>query len=359
MADSFPRFTTQLIKFSENETYESIIRAKEWEYKYTVEIYENRQGKCICGQPIKYLFFIKNKLNGNELLLGSTCIDYISKEYKKEMNDIKKTIKKFKCLNAEDDTEDNMNDQPDDNNITGEDIEIINKYNIDTKLNGYQFEGLSASTKRLKIESIQLLIHKNIFKKDIPQHQIDSKLLEFDKQQKVETEALQREIEKIQKEKIQYEKDMKMCYNSMLKQKKSIYFDIVNALSNEISVSTLGNYHGSELITETEYNKIYDKLIISEILDDLSSYKYIIEKSIVITSSHKRMKSEKKTMKYDDKNFYPHPNDLGKYVGSFNINVKSYGFYCDVYDRYLSRNNISELSPKQKQWLDGTMKFLV
>lgn len=44
----------------------------EWEFlKFSKSLLKNR---CICGQPIKKLFIIKNLNNGNKLMIGKDCI---------------------------------------------------------------------------------------------------------------------------------------------------------------------------------------------------------------------------------------------------------------------------------------------
>jgi hypothetical protein len=44
---------------------------KEW----TLEKMERGKGNCICTQDLKHLFLMRNEINGNEIVVGSICVD--------------------------------------------------------------------------------------------------------------------------------------------------------------------------------------------------------------------------------------------------------------------------------------------
>lgn len=86
-------FMMELEKYSNNK--EDPI--SEWYYdekqdmfdiEYGTELDQDDDRKCICSTPIKYIYKIRNKINGGELEIGSECI--------------KRWIRpKIKCLNCE------------------------------------------------------------------------------------------------------------------------------------------------------------------------------------------------------------------------------------------------------------------
>jgi hypothetical protein len=82
------QFKTILLKHSNNGDYLEAI--KEWNLVY-IEVEENH---CICGKQILKNCNIKNKSNGNDLIVGSTCVkkflgietEHMFKELKNKMS---------------------------------------------------------------------------------------------------------------------------------------------------------------------------------------------------------------------------------------------------------------------------------
>ena len=82
---------------SESKTWE--LAVTEWEIS-DVEEDENLEESCICGKEhLRYLFTIKNKLNGNTLYpIGSSCIKKFERDDLKYEVDVKEQL--FKLLHA-------------------------------------------------------------------------------------------------------------------------------------------------------------------------------------------------------------------------------------------------------------------
>lgn len=58
----------QLVDLSTSNTYEKAVT--EW----TFDSYKYDKGKCACGSPIYHKYTMRNKLNGNRIVVGSTCV---------------------------------------------------------------------------------------------------------------------------------------------------------------------------------------------------------------------------------------------------------------------------------------------
>ena len=67
---NFNRLKETLLENSNANTWETA--KKEWELKYCYISKDN----CTCGHEIINVFLIKNKLNNNQLKIGSSCIDH-------------------------------------------------------------------------------------------------------------------------------------------------------------------------------------------------------------------------------------------------------------------------------------------
>lgn len=62
-------FTSELLKYSEHNSYQEAI--KEW---VDYGDHFNQEGFCICGHAIIENCPVRNKLNGNALIVGNCCI---------------------------------------------------------------------------------------------------------------------------------------------------------------------------------------------------------------------------------------------------------------------------------------------
>uniref|UniRef100_A0A6C0EE69 Uncharacterized protein n=1 Tax=viral metagenome TaxID=1070528 RepID=A0A6C0EE69_9ZZZZ len=80
-------FYNNLINKSEDKTIECI---KEWKFFKRIinETY------CICGHDILYNYYIKNIINDNKLIVGSTCI----KQFMKNNEELIQSINKIKTI---------------------------------------------------------------------------------------------------------------------------------------------------------------------------------------------------------------------------------------------------------------------
>lgn len=87
---------------SESEYWEDAVT--EWEI-VDVEEDEHLEESCICGKEhLRYLFTIKNQLNGNELYpIGSSCIKKFERDDLKHLVDVKEQL--FKLLHAVEDNQ--------------------------------------------------------------------------------------------------------------------------------------------------------------------------------------------------------------------------------------------------------------
>jgi hypothetical protein len=85
-------FYSELIKHSNNKDMECV---HEWEFSGF--IHHGIDDKCICGKDIKNLYTIKNLINDNELIVGSSCVKKfmpkIHDEYKEKLKERKEIIK--------------------------------------------------------------------------------------------------------------------------------------------------------------------------------------------------------------------------------------------------------------------------
>jgi len=102
MESDINQFKDILIASSQGTEYSEVI--KEWDVGFITE----SPNKCICGQDIMENCHINNKLNGNELVVGNTCINKFmninmkscftgAKNVKKKKNPTKQYIEY--CLN--------------------------------------------------------------------------------------------------------------------------------------------------------------------------------------------------------------------------------------------------------------------
>lgn len=87
---------------SESEYWEDAVT--EWEI-VDVEEDERLEESCICGKEhLRYLFTIKNQLNGHELYpIGSSCIKKFERDDLKHLVDVKEQL--FKLLHAVEDNQ--------------------------------------------------------------------------------------------------------------------------------------------------------------------------------------------------------------------------------------------------------------
>ena len=87
---------------SESEYWEDAVT--EWEI-VDVEEDERLEESCICGKEhLRYLFTIKNQLNGNELYpIGSSCIKKFERDDLKHLVDVREQL--FKLLHAVEDNQ--------------------------------------------------------------------------------------------------------------------------------------------------------------------------------------------------------------------------------------------------------------
>lgn len=84
--DHYKRFIEKIVGNSTTSTWEE---AKlEW-YCYNVD--EDTSGTCICGHKLGNLYYIKNKINGKTLIVGSSCV---KKFGEKSMVDYVKRVEK-------------------------------------------------------------------------------------------------------------------------------------------------------------------------------------------------------------------------------------------------------------------------
>ena len=86
-----------VVEYSNSEYWEDAVN--EW-YIYDCEEDEELESSCICGKEnLRYLFTIKNELNGNELYpIGSSCIKKFGREELYEEASIHEGL--FKLLHA-------------------------------------------------------------------------------------------------------------------------------------------------------------------------------------------------------------------------------------------------------------------
>lgn len=72
------QFNNELLKLSESD---NIFEAyKEWEFQFINDL-ELCGGTCICGkEKIRYEFYYENKLNGNEIIVGSECEEWLNED---------------------------------------------------------------------------------------------------------------------------------------------------------------------------------------------------------------------------------------------------------------------------------------
>lgn len=93
----FQTLIKDVLDNSESEYWEDAVT--EWEI-VDVEEDERLEESCICGKEhLRYLFTIKNQLNGNELYpIGSSCIKKFEREDLKLQVDVKEQL--FKLLHA-------------------------------------------------------------------------------------------------------------------------------------------------------------------------------------------------------------------------------------------------------------------
>lgn len=93
----FQNLIETVINLSESDSWESAVT--EWEIEDCIED-EDAATQCVCGhENLRYLFTIKNVLNGNEVFpIGSTCI----KKFERTDLDDKATIdiSMFKLMHA-------------------------------------------------------------------------------------------------------------------------------------------------------------------------------------------------------------------------------------------------------------------
>ena len=69
-----------LIDSVEKEDYKKAL--DEWEF---TDLYDRGEvdGMCICTHPIRYEYTITNKINKNELIVGSICVQQVKKQNKR------------------------------------------------------------------------------------------------------------------------------------------------------------------------------------------------------------------------------------------------------------------------------------
>lgn len=93
----FQTLIKDVMDSSESEYWEDAVT--EWEI-VDVEEDESLEESCICGKEhLRYLFTIKNQLNGNELYpIGSSCIKKFERDDLKHQVDVKEQL--FKLLHA-------------------------------------------------------------------------------------------------------------------------------------------------------------------------------------------------------------------------------------------------------------------
>lgn len=75
-ADSAPCFymvfMSSLIKIIKDKSYSDLNFLEAWKFSY---YFFKNQTHCLCGRPIKHCYVFRNKLNGNQIVLGSGCMD--------------------------------------------------------------------------------------------------------------------------------------------------------------------------------------------------------------------------------------------------------------------------------------------
>ena len=82
------KFLDELILKSNNKTDECV---NEWRlYHYLIM---PKESKCICGVNIDKNFIIKNNINDNELIVGSTCVRKFMNNNNELLESVKKILK--------------------------------------------------------------------------------------------------------------------------------------------------------------------------------------------------------------------------------------------------------------------------
>jgi hypothetical protein len=69
-------FWNEIRKLSCNKDGKAREILDEWKFSYLKVVQDDESSHCLCTHIIKYIYYYENKLNKNEIEVGSKCIDY-------------------------------------------------------------------------------------------------------------------------------------------------------------------------------------------------------------------------------------------------------------------------------------------